>query len=150
MTLVNRRFSYERDLDSVRNFLSEIFRLTGSLHYLIPTKIENHKYGPCGPSYTKKDNEDIQIWQKTTDSKNSSLIIAVSHRGSAGNYHIEIHPAYKKLEGENEKLKEELMEIKEELSVLRTNTYWADGGLENKINKHIFETIKKIQDGKLK
>ena len=98
MTVVNRSFSYERDLDSVRNFLSEIFRLTGSLHYLIPTKIENHKYGPCGPTYTKKDDEYIQIWQKTSDLNDSSQIIAISHRGPAGNYHIEIHPAYKKLE----------------------------------------------------
>ena len=100
MTVVNLDFSYERDLDSVRYFLSEIFRLTGSLHYLIPTKVENHKYGPCGPTYTEKDNEDIQIWQKLTDSENLSPIIAISHRGSVGNYHIEIHPDYKQLEPE--------------------------------------------------
>jgi len=94
MDLINRTFSYETDLDDVRKFLLEIYQLTGSLQYLIPIKIENHKYGPCGPSYTKKDDEDIKIWE--IESKK----VAISHRGSAENYHIEVHPEFKQLERE--------------------------------------------------
>ena len=86
-------FSYEKNLDEVRRFLLEIYELTGQLHYLIPTKIENEKYGPCGTDYSHEDDEAIKIW-----STSENGMIAVSHRGSAGNYHIEIHPEYKHLE----------------------------------------------------
>ena len=89
-------FSYDRDLDQVREFLLEIYKQTGSLHYLIPTKIENQKFGPCGPNYSPKDDEAIKIWRASN--KDDSDIIAVSHRGSAGNYHIEIHPDYNLME----------------------------------------------------
>ncbi|MGY5853998.1 MAG: hypothetical protein RTU92_10560, partial [Candidatus Thorarchaeota archaeon] len=42
--------------------------------------------------------EDIKIW-KTSD-QSECEIIAVSHRGSASNYHIEVHPKYKYREQE--------------------------------------------------
>jgi len=91
-----RPFSYDRNLDQVRLFLLEIYKRTGELHYLIPTKIENQKFGPCGPNYSPKDDEVIKIWRASN--KDDSDIIAVSHRGSAGNYHIEIHPDCKLME----------------------------------------------------
>ncbi|MFX0107615.1 MAG: GNAT family N-acetyltransferase, partial [Candidatus Hodarchaeota archaeon] len=68
------------------------------LHYLIPTKVENQKFGPCGPKYSPKDDEAIKIWR--VSDKDDFDIIAVSHRGSSGNYHIEIHPDYKSVEME--------------------------------------------------
>ncbi|MHA2423258.1 MAG: hypothetical protein ACXAEF_00590 [Candidatus Thorarchaeota archaeon] len=89
-------FSFERDLDEVRIFLLDIYKQTGALHYLIPTKVENQKHGPCGPEYSPADDEAIKIW-RLSDKENSE-IVAVSHRGSAGNYHIEIHPDYKHME----------------------------------------------------
>jgi len=85
-------------LNQSREFLLDIYKQTGSLHYLIPTKIENQKFGPCGPNYSPKDNEAIKIWRASD--KDDSEIIAISHRGSAGNYHIEIHPDYKCMERE--------------------------------------------------
>ncbi|MFW9954318.1 MAG: GNAT family N-acetyltransferase [Candidatus Thorarchaeota archaeon] len=91
-------FKFATDLDSVRAFLSEVCRINGSLHYLIPTKIENQKYGPCGPDYSQADDETIKIWRSS--STPNSEIIAVSHRGPAGNYHIEIHPKHKEIEKE--------------------------------------------------
>lgn len=97
MPIIKESFTYEKNLDKVRHFLLEIFKITDELHYLIPTKIENQKFGPCGPDYSPKDDEAIKIWR---DSKNASEIIAVSHRGSAGNYHIEIHPDQKNMERE--------------------------------------------------
>ncbi|MHA1903787.1 MAG: GNAT family N-acetyltransferase [Candidatus Thorarchaeota archaeon] len=102
MDIEKRPFRYETDLDRVRAFLLDIYNLTNSLHYLIPIKIENHKYGPCGSKYTKKDDDDITIWElaNKVDNSTRSKIIAVSHRGSAVNYHIEIHPDYKHLERE--------------------------------------------------
>jgi ribosomal protein S18 acetylase RimI-like enzyme len=94
--IVRVPFSYEKDLDQVRKFLLEIYKQTGELHYLIPTKIENQKFGPCGPDYSPSDDETIKIWR--VSNKDDSDIIAISHRGSAGNYHIEIHPEYKHME----------------------------------------------------
>lgn len=91
-------FTFEDNLDSVRAFLSEVYRLNGSLHYLIPTKIENQKYGPCGPDYSAADDAAFRVWRSS--SRPDADIIAVSHRGSAGNYHIEIHPTYKDMEKE--------------------------------------------------
>jgi len=95
---VRELFSYDRNLDQVRRFLLEIYKESGTLHYLIPTKIENQKFGPCGPDYSPNDDEAIKIWR--VSNQDDSNIIAVSHRGSAGNYHIEIHPDYKQMEKE--------------------------------------------------
>lgn len=96
MKLVRCPFIFDRDLDKVRLFLSDIFKQTGELHYLIPIKIENQKHGPCGPKYSNADDETIKIWRLSKEQ--DSAIVAVSHRGSAGNYHVEIHPNYKHLE----------------------------------------------------
>lgn len=98
MNIVKCPFSFGGVLDKVRKFLLEVYDSAGALHYLIPTKIENQKYGPCGTDYSPKDDEAIKIW--TRPSKDCSDIVAVSHRGSSANYHIEIHPDYKNLEAE--------------------------------------------------
>jgi ribosomal protein S18 acetylase RimI-like enzyme len=96
MGLVMHPFTYEDDLDAVRAFLLEVFKANGSLHYLIPTKIENQKFGPCGPEYSSADDEAIKVWRASIEP--DSEVLAVSHRGSAGNYHIEIHPRHKAME----------------------------------------------------
>jgi hypothetical protein len=96
LKLKRESFSYDKNLNQVRLFLLEIYKRTGQLHYLIPTKIENQKFGPCGSEYSHEDDEAIKIW-RIADEETSEMI-AVSHRGSAGNYHIEIHPKYKNLE----------------------------------------------------
>jgi ribosomal protein S18 acetylase RimI-like enzyme len=95
MKIVREQFSFESNLDEVRLLQLEIYRQTGELHYLIPTKIENEKFGPCGHEYSSKDDKAIKIWRGS-----NSEVIAVSHRGSAGNYHIEIHPDHKHMEKE--------------------------------------------------
>ncbi|MGY5879878.1 MAG: hypothetical protein RTV31_06485 [Candidatus Thorarchaeota archaeon] len=111
MKLDRVRFCYEEDLDQVRRFLLEIYKKNGALHYLIPTKIENQKFGPCGPEYSTKDDETIKMWRAL--SRDNPAIVAVSHRGSAGNYHIEIHPDYKhkekKMFQEIEKFEKEIV-----------------------------------------
>jgi hypothetical protein len=89
-------FSFDSDLDKVRTFLFDIYKVTGALHYYIPVKVENQKHGPCGPKYSPADDEVIKIWKLSNEE--DSKMIAVSHRGSAGNYHVEIHPDYKHLE----------------------------------------------------
>ena len=95
MRIVRTPFSYEINLDEVRRFLLQVYRQSGQLQYLIPTKIENQKFGPCGPDYSPSDDETIKVWRS---SEGDSHIVAVSHRGSAGNYHIEIHPGCKHME----------------------------------------------------
>lgn len=79
MRLVRHPFTYEKHLDSVRTFLLDVHRSSGMLHYLIPTKIENQKFGPCGPDYSPADDETIKIWRSSSDP--DSEIVAVSHRG---------------------------------------------------------------------
>ncbi len=81
----------------MRSFLLDVFRTSDGLHYLIPTKIENEKHGPCGPDHSPADDEAIKIWQLEGS---ESDILAVSHRGSAGNYHIETRPDLKHMERE--------------------------------------------------
>lgn len=98
MGLVSHPFTFQSNLDSTRAFLSEVYRANNMLHYLIPTRIENQKYGPCGPDYTPIDDEVFKIWRLSR--KPDSDIVALSHRGWFGNYHIEIHPKYKNLEKE--------------------------------------------------
>ncbi|NHI88835.1 MAG: GNAT family N-acetyltransferase [Candidatus Thorarchaeota archaeon] len=98
MSIVRCPFNFDRDLDRVREFLLEVYNSAGALHYLVPTKIENQKYGPCGNDYSPKDDEAIKIWKQS--GKDRADIVAVSHRGSSANYHIEIHPDYKDLERE--------------------------------------------------
>ena len=98
MKIIKKQFSFDRDLDDVRTFLLEVYNQTGELHYLLPTRIENQKFGPCGLDYSPEDDEAIKIW-KPSDNDDSD-IIAISHRGSSANYHIEIHPNYKHLERE--------------------------------------------------
>jgi len=93
MRIVRQSFSFERDLEQARMFLLDVYKQTGALHYLIPIKIENQKFGPCGPDYSPEDDAAIKIWRDS--SNDDSRIMAVSHRGSAGNYHIEIHPDFK-------------------------------------------------------
>lgn len=111
MKICRESFSYDRNLDEVRLFLLEIYKRTTALHYLIPTKIENQKYGPCGSDYSPKDDEAINIWRLSK--KDEPNLVALSHRGPAGNYHIEIHPDYKHWEKELfqeiEKLEEEIV-----------------------------------------
>ena len=85
MKITHGPFSFDRDLDQARLFLREIYKQTGALHYLIPTKIENQKFGPCGEDYSPKDDEAFRIWR--IPNKDESGIVALSHRGSAGNYH---------------------------------------------------------------
>jgi len=98
MRFVRGPFSYDKNLNQLRLFLLEIYQKTGTLHYLIPTKIENQKFGPCGPDYSPNDDEAFKIWR--VSNQDDLDIIAVSHRGSAGNYHVEIHPEHKHLEKE--------------------------------------------------
>ena len=105
-------FSFDSDLNRVREFLLEVFKQNGSLHYLVPTKIENQKFGPCGPDYSSKDDEAFSIWRVSDEIE--SDIVAVSHRGSAGNYHIEVHPDYKTLERE---LFQEIEKLEKRLNV---------------------------------
>ena len=97
MTITMRPFSFEANLDEVRKFLLEVYESTRALHYLIPLRIENQKHGPCGPDYSPADEEVFKIWQITGEEPE---ILALSHRGSAGNYHIEIHPKHKGKERE--------------------------------------------------
>jgi hypothetical protein len=96
MSIVGGPFTYQRDLDRTRAFLLKVYNRNGVLHYLIPTKIENQKYGPCGPNYSPKDDAAFKIW--VPSDREEPEIIALSHRGSAGNYHIEIHPDHKEME----------------------------------------------------
>ncbi len=97
MNLKKKEFCFDHDLNLVRELLLRIYDEIGFLSYLIPTKIENHKFGPCGNTYTKEDDKDIFIWE-LEDHEGSIHIIAVSHGGEAANYHIEILPQYKSFE----------------------------------------------------
>ena len=115
MKIIRTPFRFNRDLEDVRMFLLDIFNRTGVLHYLIPIKVENQKFGPCGPDYSLEDDEAIKIWRGSN--KNTNEIIAVSHRGSAGNYHVEIHPEFKPMERE---LFQEIGSLRTDLKGIRS------------------------------
>ena len=77
MKLIRGPFSYDRNLDQVREFLLGIYKQTGLLHYLIPTKIENQKFGPCGPNYSPKEDVAIKIWREAFASKHDEKIVII-------------------------------------------------------------------------
>lgn len=100
MIIQQRDFHWNEDFELVRNFLVEIFNLTKSLHYMIPSRFENRRFGPCGPDYTDEDDKLVKIWDDVDESTPSKeqRIIAVTILDTSPVSYLNIHPDYEHAE----------------------------------------------------
>ena len=98
MTVKMRSFNWEKDFESVRSFLAELYTLTNSLQNWIPSRFENRKFGPCGTEYQDEEDNFVKIWEDK--SKSPASIVAVTTVESNSYFWIHIHPKYNYLEKE--------------------------------------------------
>nr|KXH72782.1 MAG: hypothetical protein AM325_16965 [Candidatus Thorarchaeota archaeon SMTZ1-45] len=85
-----RDFHFDEDFNQAREFLGEVFRLTGKHYTWVPSSLENEKRGQCGTGYTPNDDEWIKIWELVNG--NASTIVALTILKSYGWFWINIHP----------------------------------------------------------
>ncbi len=97
MTTKMRSFHWKDDFELVKSFLIETFELT-PYHNWIPSRLENVRFGPCGPEYQDEEDEYIKIWEEITDL--GTKIIAVSYMKPSLECWIHTHPDYKHVERE--------------------------------------------------
>ncbi|MHA2359796.1 MAG: hypothetical protein ACXAB5_05960, partial [Candidatus Thorarchaeota archaeon] len=88
MSIQMQDFHWDKDFDSVRKFLGEIFFIQKSYTNWLPTTLENVKFGPGGTEYLDEEDEYLKIW------KNGKQIVAFSVTKPSGSCHISIHPDY--------------------------------------------------------
>ena len=101
MTIRIRDFSWERDFESIRDFLIEAFRTGKFYRNWIPSMFENMKFGPGGTEYLDEEDENVKIWEDIDESQKApSRIVAVSIVKPSGECWIHIHPDYTSVERE--------------------------------------------------
>ncbi len=100
MMIQFRDFEWDKDYFAVCDFLAELYQLTKSLRNWIPSRIENRKFGPCGPPYQDEEDKLVKIWEELDEdnASKSPKIVAVSIMENAPDSHINIHPDYEYLE----------------------------------------------------
>lgn len=90
-----RDFHWERDFESVRRFLAEIFSIRRAYTNWIPSELENIKFGPGGSIYLDAEDEYLKIWGVFDEAQQIELrIIAVSYTKPPARYWLCVHPDY--------------------------------------------------------
>ncbi len=88
MALQMRDFHWDRDFDSVRRFLGELYHIQKAYTNWLPTTLENVKFGPGGTEYLDEEDEYLKIWE------HEHRIVALSYTKPAGSCNLSIHPEY--------------------------------------------------------
>ena len=94
MTIRMRDYHWNDDLGSVMEFLGKLCLQTKSIRNLIPSRIENRHYGPCGPEYKDEEDAFVKIWEEI-DATKPPKIIAISVFSKSPDSYLSIHPNYK-------------------------------------------------------
>jgi len=93
MAIRMRDYHWEKDFESVRRFLTDIFRIRKAYTNWIPSALENLKFGPGGTEYRDEEDEYLKIWEVFDETQQIALrIIAVSYTKPSGNCWLSIHP----------------------------------------------------------
>ncbi len=101
MSVRVRDFHWERDFESVRAFLAEIFSLRKAYTNWIPSQLENVKFGPGGTEYQDAEDEFLKIWEISNEAQQiQQRIIAVSYTKPPGKCWLSIDPNYMSVTGE--------------------------------------------------
>jgi ribosomal protein S18 acetylase RimI-like enzyme len=95
-----RDFKWDKDYFAVCDFLAELYQLTKSLRNWIPSRVENRKFGPCGPPYQDEEDKLVKIWEEFDDGDASKTpkMIAVTIMTDSPDAFINLHPDYAYLE----------------------------------------------------
>lgn len=90
-----REFLWERDFESVRRFLAEIFNIRKAYTNWIPSQLENLKFGPGGTEYLDAEDEYLKVWEIFDEAQRVTLTtIAVSYVKPPGSCWLSLHPRY--------------------------------------------------------
>ncbi|MGD8565634.1 MAG: GNAT family N-acetyltransferase [Candidatus Bathyarchaeota archaeon] len=91
-----RDYHWDRDFESARRFLAEIFSVKVAYTNWIPSQLENIKFGPGGTKYLDVEDEHLKIWEiLDEDQQIVPRIIAVSYIEPPGKCWLSTHPNYK-------------------------------------------------------
>lgn len=95
MAIKMRNYHWERDFESCRRFLTDIFSIRKAYTNWIPSELENLKFGPGGTQYRDEEDEYLKIWEAFDEAQQIPLrIMAVSYTKPSGNCWLSIHPNY--------------------------------------------------------
>ena len=95
MAIRMRDYHWEKDFESVRKFLADIFRIRKAYTNWIPSELENLKFGPGGTEYRDEEDEYLKIWEAFDEAQQITLrIIAVSYTKPSGDCWLSVHPNY--------------------------------------------------------
>jgi len=90
-----RDYHWEKDFESARRFLADIFSIRKAYTNWIPSELENIKFGPGGTEYRDEEDEYLKIWGLFDEAQQTALrIIAVSYTKPSGNCWLSVHPNY--------------------------------------------------------
>ena len=90
-----RDYHWEKDFESSRRFLADIFSIRKAYTNWIPSELENVKFGPGGTEYRDEEDEYLKIWGLFDEAQQIALrIIAVSYTKPSGNCWLSVHPNY--------------------------------------------------------
>ena len=95
MAIGMRDYHWEKDFESVRSFLGEIFSLRKAYTNWIPSTLENLKFGPGGTEYLDEQDKRLKIWETLDEAQQiTPRIMALSYTKPSGNCWLSIHPSF--------------------------------------------------------
>lgn len=95
MTYKMRNYHYDDDIDEARRFLGGIFNLSKKHYALVPSRLENERYGPCGSEEVREDDSRIRIWEYMDE--NVASMAALTLLEPNGYFWINVHPDHENL-----------------------------------------------------
>ena len=95
MAITMRDYHWEKDFESCRRFLTDIFKIRKAYTNWLPSELENLKFGPGGTEYKDEEDEYLKIWEAFNETQQTALrIIAVSYTKPSGKCWLSVHPNY--------------------------------------------------------
>ncbi|MHA2303423.1 MAG: hypothetical protein ACXACD_20985, partial [Candidatus Thorarchaeota archaeon] len=73
MTIKIRDYHWDRDFETARAFLAEIYPIRTGYSNWIPSTLENVKYGPGGTVYLDEEDEYLKIWEEIDEENKVAL-----------------------------------------------------------------------------
>ncbi|MCK4497793.1 GNAT family N-acetyltransferase [Candidatus Bathyarchaeota archaeon] len=93
MIIRMRDYHWEKDFESCRRFLANIFSIRKTYTNWIPSELENLKFGPGGTEYEDGEDEYLKIWEAFDETQQNALrITAISYTKPSGNCWLSVHP----------------------------------------------------------
>lgn len=95
MAIRIRDYQWQKDFESVRRFLADIFPIRKAYTNWIPSQLENVKFGPGGTEYRDDEDDYLKIWEVFDEAQQPTLaIIGLSYTRPSGDCWLSVHPNY--------------------------------------------------------